>query len=63
VTTRRARKAQSRVDAGFVIEQLAGPQPAADDIRRFPAELKNVAGTPCFVVYRLRLTGPGRVTG
>lgn len=45
-------------DAGFVIERLAEPQPTADDIRRFPAELKNVASTPCFIVYRLRLTRP-----
>jgi SAM-dependent methyltransferase len=48
--------------AGFVIERLAEPQPAADDIRRFPAELGEAAGTPCFIVYRLRLTVPGRVT-
>jgi SAM-dependent methyltransferase len=41
-------------EAGFVIERLAEPQPTADDIRRFPAELKNVAGTPFFIVYRLR---------
>jgi SAM-dependent methyltransferase len=47
-------------DTGFVIERLAEPQPAADDIRRFPAELKNVAGTPCFIVYRLRLTAPAK---
>jgi hypothetical protein len=45
-------------DAGFVIERLAEPQPAADDIRRFPAELKKHDRNPCFIVYRLRLTGP-----
>ena len=44
-------------DAGFVIERLAEPQPAADDIRRFPAELKEHGRHPCFIVYRLRLTG------
>jgi hypothetical protein len=45
-------------DAGFVIERLVEPQPAADDIRRFPAELKKYDRHPCFIVYRLRLTGP-----
>ena len=43
--------------AGFVLERVAEPQPAAGDIQDFPAELTKVAGVPSFIVYRLRLAG------
>jgi ubiquinone/menaquinone biosynthesis C-methylase UbiE len=44
--------------AGFAIERIAEPQPTAADLQKFPDELKNVAGVPFFIVYRLRLTAP-----
>ncbi|MHB8430475.1 MAG: class I SAM-dependent methyltransferase [Acidimicrobiales bacterium] len=41
--------------AGFVVERVIEPQPSAEALARFPAELSPVVGVPWFVVYRLRL--------
>jgi SAM-dependent methyltransferase len=45
-------------DAGFALERIAEPQPTAEDLQKFPEELKNVAGVPFFIAYRLRRTVP-----
>jgi SAM-dependent methyltransferase len=42
-------------DAGFVVDRIAEPQPSAEALRRFPAELAGAVGVPWFIVYRLRL--------
>jgi SAM-dependent methyltransferase len=42
--------------AGFVVERIAAPQPSFEDTHKFPEELREVTGTPCFIIYRLRLT-------
>ena len=44
--------------AGFSLERIAEPQPAAEDLQKFPDELGRVAGVPVFIVYGLRLTAP-----
>lgn len=43
--------------AGFRVERLVEVQPSAEAVQRFPDELAPVVGVPCFIVYRLRLTG------
>lgn len=45
--------------AGFTIERIVEPQPTREALEQFP-ELRKVAGTPCFIVYRLRLTSTAR---
>jgi ubiquinone/menaquinone biosynthesis C-methylase UbiE len=40
-------------DAGFVVDRIAEPQPSAEALRLFPAELTGVVGVPMFIVYRL----------
>ncbi len=49
--------ADSFADAGFAIERVAEPQPSAEAVERYPAELSDHVGDPIFIVYRLRLTG------
>jgi hypothetical protein len=49
--------AEAFANAGFVIERIAEPQPSAEALRRFPAELGPEVGVPGFIVYRLRLAG------
>ena len=41
--------------AGFVIGQIAEPQPSPEALGRYPAELASVAGVPTFIVYQLTL--------
>jgi ubiquinone/menaquinone biosynthesis C-methylase UbiE len=45
-------------DHGFLVEEIAEPQPSAEALKRFPDELAKAVGVPWFIVYRLRL---GRV--
>jgi SAM-dependent methyltransferase len=47
----------SFADAGFVIDRIAEPQPSAEALSRFPAELTPVVGVPIFIAYRLWLRG------
>jgi SAM-dependent methyltransferase len=42
-------------DAGFRVDRVAEPQPSAEALRLFPAELGPVVGVPLFIVYRLWL--------
>jgi SAM-dependent methyltransferase len=42
-------------DAGFVVDRVAEPQPSAEALRQFPAELGPLVGVPMFIVYRLWL--------
>jgi len=42
-------------DHGFVIERLVEARPSAEALDRFPDDLTQVMGVPCFIVYRLRL--------
>jgi len=42
-------------DAGFTVDRVAEPQPTAEALRRFPDDLRPVAGVPLFIVYRLWL--------
>jgi len=42
-------------DAGFVVECVSEPQPSAEALARFPAELSPVVGVPWSIVYRLCL--------
>jgi SAM-dependent methyltransferase len=44
-------------DAGFLIEDIAEPQPSEEALRRYPDELEPVVGVPNFIVYRLRRSG------
>jgi SAM-dependent methyltransferase len=48
--------ADAFADAGFAIERVAEPQPSAEALERYPAELAGHVGEPIFIVYRLRLT-------
>jgi SAM-dependent methyltransferase len=40
-------------DAGFTVDRVAEPQPSAEALRLFPADLAPVVGVPSFIVYRL----------
>jgi SAM-dependent methyltransferase len=40
-------------DAGFTVDRVAEPQPSAEALRLFPADLASVVGVPSFIVYRL----------
>jgi SAM-dependent methyltransferase len=40
-------------DAGFTVDRVAEPQPSAEALRLFPADLGPVVGVPVFIVYRL----------
>ena len=42
-------------EAGFVVDGVAEPQPSAEALRLFPAELTGLVGVPVFIVYRLWL--------
>jgi ubiquinone/menaquinone biosynthesis C-methylase UbiE len=42
-------------DHGFVVEEIAEPQPSEEALKRFPDELAKAVGVPWFIVYRLRL--------
>jgi len=46
-------------DAGFLIEEIAEPQPSEEALRRYPQELQPVVGVPTFIVYRLRRSAIG----
>jgi SAM-dependent methyltransferase len=48
-------------DAGFTVDRVAEPQPSAEALRLFPADLGPVVGLPSFIVYRLWLSQPGDV--
>ena len=41
--------------AGFVIDRIAEPRPAAEALGRYPDDLAQIVGVPIFIVYRLRL--------
>jgi SAM-dependent methyltransferase len=49
--------ADAFADAGFVIDRIAEPQPSQEALERYPSELAGIAGTPSFIVYRLRPAG------
>jgi SAM-dependent methyltransferase len=44
---------QAFSEAGFVIDRLSEPQPTAEGLERFPADLAAADGVPGFIVYRL----------
>ena len=45
--------------SGFTVERIAEPQPTREAVERYP-ELRKIAGSPCFIVYRLRLASTAR---
>jgi SAM-dependent methyltransferase len=49
--------ADAFASAGFVIDRIAEPQPSAEALESYPAELARLVGIPIFIVYRLRLAG------
>jgi SAM-dependent methyltransferase len=41
--------------AGFAVDRISEPQPSAEALERFPAELSGLVGVPIFIIYRLWL--------
>jgi hypothetical protein len=40
-------------DAGFVVDRVAEARPSDEALRRFPADLADIAEIPSFIAYRL----------